>query len=111
MITLASPASAASVFAGAFSPAVRWPPAGAAITAQSPVDAVLQQLGACGTLLRAMRGRSAFGQLSVAEAQRAGQALRTAALSPVDVTRVVEAVNKTGFEPSDEGQLLDTLGE
>ena len=79
--------------------------------AQSPVDVVLQQLGACGTLLRAMRGRGAFSQLSAAEAERAGQALRTVALSPVDATRVVEAVTKAGFDPAHEGQLLDTLGE
>ena len=74
-------------------------------------DAILQQLGACKSLLAAMRGHSGYGKASAAESQRAKVLLRMTALNTSDMGKIAGAIKDAGFAAEDEAALIDTLAE
>ena len=74
-------------------------------------EPVLCQLGACKSILSALRGRPGHGKVSSAERHRLQSSLRMVALGSLDLARIAEGVLGAGFQPDDEAALLDTIAE
>ena len=74
-------------------------------------EPVLCQLGACKSILSALRGRPGHGKVSSAERHRLQSSLRMVALGSLDLDRMAEGVFCAGFQPDDEAALLDAIPE
>lgn len=74
-------------------------------------EAVLCQLGACKSILSALKGRPGHGKVSAAERCRLQSSLRMVALGSLDLARIIEASQSAGFAAEDEDLLLDTLAQ
>ena len=75
------------------------------------MEALLQQLGACKSLLAALRGRPGFNKASSCETLKIQRNMRMLALSTHELGQVATAIQDAGFSDVDYSALLDTLGD
>ena len=74
-------------------------------------QAILDQLGACRSLMQALQGRPGFAAASSAEGSHFVATLRTVALTTQEMGGIATAIQAAGFAPADENAALDALAD
>ena len=74
-------------------------------------DQVINRVNACQSILDALRGRTSFQKVSVAERTRLQAVMLSANMSSLDLGQVAAAVKKVGFDDADESILMDLIGD